>query len=59
MKTLPAHLAQQICLLIRSYEIRNVIRVVGSWDVLLSDVHVVVGLKSGVAKRQAAQAPPC
>jgi hypothetical protein len=39
-KILPAHLTQQISLLVRSYEIRNVIRVLGSWDVLLSKVHL-------------------
>jgi hypothetical protein len=39
-KILPAHLTQQISLLFRSHEIRNVIRVLGSWDVLLSKVHL-------------------
>lgn len=40
-KIFPAHLTQQVGLLVRSHEIRNVICIFGSWDVLLSKVHVV------------------
>ncbi len=39
-KVLPAHLTQQISLLLRRHKIRNVIRVLGPWDVVLSKAHL-------------------
>jgi hypothetical protein len=39
-KVLRAHLTQQIRLLVRRHKIRNVIGVLGPWDVVLSKVHL-------------------